>query len=123
MLDRKESKYLATIQKRVGRAINRYGMIADGDRVAVGISGGKDSVVLLETLALRRTRIPIHYDLIAMHINVKNITREIDLDYYAGLCKELNVSFFHRNVKVDTARDPKKTVCFVCAWHRRRELF
>lgn len=111
------------IQKTAGRAINRYTMIQDGDRVAVGLSGGKDSVVLLEALSLRRKRIPIYYDLIAMHINVKNITPELDEDYYRRLCGELKVDLLCRSIEVDTNRDPKKTVCFVCAWHRRKELF
>ncbi len=123
MLDKKESRYLTTIQKTVGRAINQYGMINHGEKVAIGLSGGKDSSVLLETLALRRKRIPIRYELIAMHVNVRNITREIDLDYYSALCDELDVSFLHRSIEVDITRDPKKTVCFVCAWHRRKELF
>ena len=123
MLIGKESKYLLFIQKTVGRAINRYGMIKAGDRIAVGISGGKDSIVLLETLALRRKRIPIHYELSAMHIHVKNVTDEIDLDYYTDLCKDLDVTFHQRSIEVDLDRDPKKSVCFVCSWHRRKELF
>ena len=58
-----ESRYLLQVQKTVGRAINRYGLISAGDRIAVGLSGGKDSIVLLEALAVRRRWIPIHYDI------------------------------------------------------------
>jgi tRNA 2-thiocytidine biosynthesis protein TtcA len=112
-----------TVQKTVGRAVNRYGMIQAGDRVAVGLSGGKDSIVMLETLSLRRKRIPIHYDIIGLHIKVKNINRELDEEYYRQLCSELDIPFHSRTVEVDLDRDPKKTVCFVCAWHRRKELF
>ncbi|OHD65952.1 MAG: hypothetical protein A2176_12710 [Spirochaetes bacterium RBG_13_51_14] len=119
----KESKYLLQIQKTVGRAVNRYDMIRAGDRVAVGVSGGKDSIVLLESLAARRRWIPIYYDICAIHINVKNITRELNRDFYADFCDTLNISFHYRSIEVDLARDPKKTVCFVCAWHRRKELF
>ncbi len=119
----KDSNYLLRIQKTVGLAVNRYGLIGAGDRIAVGISGGKDSIVLLETLALRRKWIPIHYDICALHINVKDITPELDRDYYEGFCSDLDISFHCRSIEVDLARDPNKTVCFVCAWHRRRELF
>jgi len=118
-----ESRYLRRVQKTVGRAINRYGLIAAGDRIAVGVSGGKDSIVLLEALAVRRRWIPIHYDLCALHVNVKGITRDLDRDYYENLCRELDISFTYRSIEVDIARDPGKTVCFVCAWHRRKELF
>lgn len=119
----KESKYLFQIQKTVGRAINRYGLISAGDRIAVGVSGGKDSIVLLESLAVRRKWIPIHYDLHAVHINVRTITRDLDLPFYESFCKELDITFHYRSIEVDLARDPAKTVCFVCAWHRRKALF
>jgi tRNA 2-thiocytidine biosynthesis protein TtcA len=119
----KEERYLLRVQKTVGRAINRYGLIGAGEKIAVGLSGGKDSVVLLEALALRRAWIPIHYDICALHINVKNITPDLDLDYYERLCKELRVDLHVQSIDVDFTRDPKKTVCFVCAWHRRKELF
>jgi tRNA(Ile)-lysidine synthase TilS/MesJ len=119
----KESNYLLRVQKTVGRAVNRYDLIGAGDRIAVGVSGGKDSIVLLEALALRRKWIPIHYDLCAIHINVKNITPELDRDYYVQFCNDLDISFHCRSIDVDLTRDPDKTVCFVCAWHRRKELF
>ena len=118
-----ESRYLLRVQKTVGRAINRYGLVGADDRVAVGISGGKDSIVLLETLALRRKRLPITYDIFAVHINVKNIITKIDTDYYADFCSSLGVTLVCRSIEVDLERDPKKTVCFVCSWHRRKELF
>jgi tRNA 2-thiocytidine biosynthesis protein TtcA len=118
-----EARYLLQVQKTVGRAINRYGLIAAGDRIVVGLSGGKDSIVLLEALAVRRRWIPIHYDIHAVHINVKNITRDLDLEYYKRFCGDLNISFHHRSIEIDLTRDPNKTVCFVCAWHRRKELF
>ncbi|HOD15877.1 MAG TPA: ATP-binding protein [Spirochaetota bacterium] len=123
MTSEQESRYLLRVQKTVGRAVNRYGLIQANDRIAVGVSGGKDSIVLLESLAVRRKWIPIHYDICAVHIEVKSITRAIDRDYYENFCRELGVSFETRGIEVDLTRDPDKTVCFVCAWHRRKELF
>jgi tRNA 2-thiocytidine biosynthesis protein TtcA len=118
-----EARYLRQVQKTVGRAINRYGLIAAGDRIAVGVSGGKDSIVLLEALAVRRKWIPIHYDICALHVNVKGITRDLDRDYYERFCRDLDITFHHSSIEVDLTRDPGTTVCFVCAWHRRKELF
>ena len=51
------------------KAIQEYQMIADGDRVAVGVSGGKDSVVLLAGLARLRSFIGIQYDVVAITLD------------------------------------------------------
>jgi tRNA 2-thiocytidine biosynthesis protein TtcA len=119
----RESRYLHRVRKTVGRAINRYGLIQANDSIAVGLSGGKDSIVLLETLALRRAWIPIHYDICAIHIHVQNITRDLDRVYYERFCGELGIPLEIRSISVDLTRDPKKAPCFICSWHRRKELF
>lgn len=56
------------LAKKVGKAINEYGMIKDGDRVLVGVSGGKDSLTLLTILHERKKWVPIDYDIIAVHV-------------------------------------------------------
>lgn len=57
-----------TILRKVGEAIGRFNMIRQGDRVAVGFSGGKDSFTLLETLLLLRERAPIDFTVCAFTI-------------------------------------------------------
>ena len=57
-----------TILRKVGEAIGRFRMIRDGDRIAVGVSGGKDSLTLLEALLLLRKRAPIHFTVCAFTI-------------------------------------------------------
>src|SRR5512142_745573 len=54
--------------KDVNRAIRDFHMIADGDRVAVAVSGGKDSLSLLRLLDLRRKQVPERYELTAIHV-------------------------------------------------------
>src|SRR4030042_1426593 len=58
------------IRSLVGKAIHRYGLIQDGDRILVGVSGGKDSLSLLHLLHERRRRVPIDYELVAVHIDL-----------------------------------------------------
>ena len=52
----------------IGRAMGRFAMLRPGDRVAVGVSGGKDSLCLLDALLAYRTRAPFAYDVVAVTI-------------------------------------------------------
>ncbi len=52
------------LRRRVGEVIGRYGMLGDGDRVLVAISGGKDSLVMLDVLLRPRRRAPVRYELV-----------------------------------------------------------
>jgi tRNA 2-thiocytidine biosynthesis protein TtcA len=56
------------ILRKVGEAVGRFKMIREGDRVAVGLSGGKDSVTLLEALLLLQKRAPIHFSVCAFTV-------------------------------------------------------
>ena len=58
------------ISKRVGRAIMDYKMLDDGDKIAVAVSGGKDSLTLLHVLNDRRQFVPIKYELLAVHVDM-----------------------------------------------------
>lgn len=123
MNTKEKNLYTDKIEKTAGRAINRYSLIAGGDRVAVALSGGKDSLVLLETLANRRRRLPVTYDLFAVHIFIKNIGYESDVQFMEEFCSSHNVPFHLVEMEVDLNLDPDKSKCFVCSWHRRKALF
>ncbi len=57
------------LNRSMGRALHRYRMIADGDRIAVGISGGKDSFSLMWLLDDLRKRAPVKYELVPIYID------------------------------------------------------
>jgi tRNA 2-thiocytidine biosynthesis protein TtcA len=59
----------ARIAKKVTRAITEYNLIEDGDRVMVGLSGGKDSWALIQMLDVLRRRAPIDFSLIAVTVD------------------------------------------------------
>jgi tRNA(Ile)-lysidine synthase TilS/MesJ len=57
-------------QGLLGKAVREYDLINDGDRVAVAVSGGKDSMALLYMLKERLNWIPIRYELLAVHLDM-----------------------------------------------------
>ena len=61
---------LQKILSKVRRAVDDYGMINNGDRIAVGISGGKDSLTLLYALAELRRFYPAHFDVIGVSLDM-----------------------------------------------------
>jgi len=112
------------IRRLMGKAIHRYEMIKDGDRILVGVSGGKDSLSLLQLLHERRKRIPIGYDLIPVHIDLGfGIDRAHDLeDYFRGLGLTYHIESTDIGRRANSAEN-RENPCFLCAWERRKKLF
>lgn len=98
-------------------------LIAEGDHVLAGLSGGKDSMILLEALAERKKALPFHFQLSAAHVEASSFGYEIDRAKLSHFCENLDVPIFFRTIEPDLEKDPSKTACFICSWHRRKELF
>ena len=64
-----DRKLMKRLLHQVGRAIQEFGLVQDGDRILVGISGGKDSFTLLYLLQRLRERAPIRFDLVACNLD------------------------------------------------------
>jgi len=118
-----ESEIIKKVNKKVGRAIQKYQLIDEGDRILVGLSGGKDSMVLLETLAGRLKFHPLKYELAAIHISLKSQPYSIDLDYLESFAQSINVQFIHKIIDIDLFEQKTNNPCFVCSWNRRKALF
>ena len=82
--------------RKVGKAIHDYNLIEDGDRILVGVSGGKDSLALLEVLAMRAKDPKQNYTVIAAHIAVEDVAYEVDSDYLRAFCERLGVEYVYR---------------------------
>ncbi len=120
-----EKKLIDKNRRTVGKAVNRYNLITEGDRIAVGISGGKDSYVLFETLAERLRFLPIKYEIFPVHIGINEIPYSLDEDYVSGLCESMGLKFHLRRISVNFDEPEKSGTnpCFYCSWNRRKELF
>lgn len=91
MTDAEKHKLEQRILKRFHKALSAYSLIEDNDKVLVALSGGKDSLCLLELLA-RRMRIqrPL-FKVEAIHIRMENIHYETDTAYLQNFCSGLGV--------------------------------
>jgi len=107
----------------MGTTMRDHSLISEGDQVLVGLSGGKDSMILLEALVERRNAVPFEFNLIAAHVEAAGIGYEIDREGLASFCAGLDVPLHHRIIEPDLGKDPSKTTCFICSWHRRKALF
>jgi len=111
------------ILKNVNRAIREWNMIADGDRVAVAVSGGKDSLSLLRLLDLRRAAVPERYELAVIHVLAD--ARGPATPPPTALLDWLAASGYEYEI-VRPALPAGETLpmeCQRCTWNRRRALF
>ena len=108
----------------MGRAIHRYDMISDGDRILVALSGGKDSLCLLWMLLERRSRVPIRYDLAAVHIDpgFENGFAESLRTYCRLLGMPVRLEYTDYGI-VSHGPSNRENPCFLCSRLRRRRLF
>lgn len=115
----------ARIAKKVTRAIVDFGLVEDGDRVVVGLSGGKDSWTLMQILDVLRRRAPIVFSLIA--VTVDSGYEDYRHDLIARACEERGwqhrVEHTKIGVVMDELLDTGDTPCSLCARMRRGVLY
>jgi len=113
------------LAKKTTKAIVEYGMIEDGDRVMVGLSGGKDSWALLQILDVLRQRAPIQFSLVA--VNVDSGYKEYKHELIASTCRargwEYRIEHTEIGQTIDDILDDGATPCSLCARLRRGVLY
>lgn len=108
----------------MGKALHHYDMIAEGDRILVGLSGGKDSLTLMWILKERLMRVPLNYELFAVYIDpgFEGSFSE-PLEVY---CKKAGYNFRvdHTDYGVlGHSLENRENPCFLCSKLRRKRLF
>lgn len=111
------------IGKAFGRATKEYGMFDDGDRILVALSGGKDSLTLLQLMAERSRIFKPRISVIAAHVTMVNIPYKADLRFLQDFCDGLGVELHILESGFDASTDTRKSPCFLCSWNRRKALF
>lgn len=69
------------VEEKVKKAIFEYGLIVDGDRILIGLSGGKDSLALVDLLGRRSKIFRPRFEVVVTHIVMSNIPYRSDIDY------------------------------------------
>jgi tRNA 2-thiocytidine biosynthesis protein TtcA len=112
-----------TLLRKVGEAIHRFKMIRDGDRVAVAVSGGKDSVTLLEALLLLQKRAPIDFSVCAFTVEQGKFLRPVEPigEYIRSLGIEWTYHTDNPSLRLLTEKPDHG--CDLCSRFRRRAVY
>jgi tRNA 2-thiocytidine biosynthesis protein TtcA len=112
----------AFLLKEVSRACKEFDLLAEGDRVAVAVSGGKDSRTLLDLLLQYRERVPFSYEVTALHV-VGDPAGLPDLtSVLRPWFEERGVGYHFVPLELPPD-EPLPMDCFRCSWNRRKALF
>src|SRR2546428_4303420 len=115
----------ARLAKKTTKAITDFNLIEDGDRIMVGLAGGKDSWALLQTLDILRQRAPIRFSLVA--VNVDSGYKEFKHDLIAKTCTDRGWDYRIEHTSIgdvmDDLLEANATPCSLCARLRRGVLY
>ncbi|MFW6139661.1 MAG: tRNA 2-thiocytidine biosynthesis TtcA family protein [Spirochaetota bacterium] len=120
---KRECSFEYFLVKKVAKTIKKYGMIEDGDRILVGVSGGKDSLSLLKILNDRKGFYPYNYEILALHVVFSNLSCRGASDPKA-LEDYFKKEGYNYKIAEQHLRNTRKGMdSFWCSWNRRRVLF
>ncbi len=125
----KKSVSIKKLEKRIIRltaqAITDFGMIEDGDRVMVAMSGGKDSFVLLDALRTLQKRAPIKFDIVAVNVDqhIPNFPRDTLEQYFKSIGVEYHIEDQDTYSIIQRLIPEGRNVCSLCARLRRGILY
>lgn len=112
------------IENRIWRAFHRacakHHLLANGDHVLIGLSGGKDSLLLTELLGRQQRIYRPAIRVTAVHVRISERKYLTDLTYLQRFCKDIGVPLLIRDTHI--VGEEKKSPCFLCSWYRRKAL-
>ena len=116
-------RLIKKLERLLLKAIEEYRLIEEDDKILIGLSGGKDSLALLDLLGNRMRIYKPRFSLVAAHITLNNIAYESDFSYLKQQAEALGIPFVSKETAFDASTDKRKSPCFLCSWYRRKVLF
>lgn len=121
-MDKLEQK----IVRRFHEACEKYSLLEDGDRILIGLSGGKDSLLLTELLGRQAQIFKPHIEVHAVHVRVRERGYRSDTSYLEAFCEHVHVPFqiVDTDLGMENGKEngKEKDPCFLCSWYRRKAL-
>lgn len=111
------------VREAMMKGIRRYELVEKGDHILLGLSGGKDSLALLELLGEAAQRSGERFRVTALHVRMTNIDYESDTSYLEAQCAAVGVPLLVHEAAFEADRNARRTPCFLCSWTRRKVLF
>lgn len=121
-MHKNEQLFIKKIRHKVLKTIYKFGLINNGEKIIVGVSGGKDSLVLLDTLVYFKRKVKLDFDLSSIYVDIQNMPYDSDKEYMRRFCENLNVNLNIVEYEIDEPENGKSP-CFICSWNRRKSLF
>lgn len=114
-------KHLLT---KMRQACVSYNLLEDGDHILIGLSGGKDSLALVQLLGEQAKIHKPYIQVTAVHVSVSNIGYASDIEYLDNFCRQHGVNFCHITTSFSPRQNDRRTQtpCFLCARYRRNAL-
>ena len=105
------------------KACTAYGLLSDGDRILLALSGGKDSLVMAQMMAERARIFKPSIRVEAVHVVMDNVPYQTDIAHMQEFCNAFGIPLHILHTSFDESTDKRKTRCFLCARYRRKAMF
>lgn len=118
---------ISRLRKKLASSLSvgmrRLQLIEDGDKILMGISGGKDSLAMLDLLSMRQKIHKPSFQLEAVHVRVNTAYYETDTADLCSFAEERGLRLNIMDVPLQADSKGSRPPCFLCAWNRRKTMF
>lgn len=118
-----DRKLAERVRRKFRAGVREFRLLEPGEGVLVGLSGGKDSMALLQLLGEFRRHASVKFPIVALHVRMRGVDYRTDTGYLADFAAQCGAELRVEEATFPEDRNEKRTPCFLCAWTRRKILF